>query len=285
MLSRPTVSSCSRWLLVCSIGPLLTLSVGGGAGCATSDPFDLGTGGAGGTGGIPYTTASTTTYGSTYMPTGYTGSGGYTSSISSTGDSSSSTTDGSTTGGGAEGPKGISLAGSTSTKQVGNPSGGSPADDRCPMGQALIGFTGALSNAGGYLGKVQGHCATLNLSTSVPYTITTTTGATLPEHGTFTAAPWSSLCPADQVVVGFEGRSGNLVDQISLHCAPLIISGPPYAVTLGSFSVLPSVGGAGGNPFSSIDCPAGQIVTAGHIRTGDGVDAFGLTCSNISLTF
>jgi hypothetical protein len=276
MLSRPAISGGSREFLASCVCALLSLPVAAGVGCASSDTIDLGTGGAGGRGGIPFTSASTDESSS-----GDTASGNTSTSDTST----SSDTSSGGTGGGDASPTGVSLMGSTSTLQVGNMSGGIAANALCPMGQVLIGFSGALSAANGYIGKIRGQCGTLSISTSAPFTISVTTGASLSTYGTFAAAPWSSFCPVNQVVVGFEGRSGLLVDRLSLHCAPLIISGPPFTVATGFVSVLMSVGGAGGSPFSPVDCPDGQIATEARLRVGNGIDAFGLSCSTIALTF
>jgi cysteine-rich repeat protein len=45
------------------------------------------------------------------------------------------------------------------------------------------------------------------------------------------------------------------------------------------------IGGNNGVPFPQTDCPAGQVATVQRLRASTGVDAFGLGCSAVALTF
>ncbi len=62
-------------------------------------------------------------------------------------------------------------------------------------------------------------------------------------------------CPQDQVIVGSSGRGGALVDAVTLTCAP------------------------------QTNCPMGQVATQQRLRSGDGLDAFGVGCSAIGLAY
>jgi hypothetical protein len=179
---------------------------------------------------------------------------------------------------------GIALSGSNPTAQYGNVNGGTLYPDACPAGQVVIGFSGFLAMQG-YNGKIQALCGTPALSGSGPYTVTISPAGTTPLRGLFGVTAWSRPCPADQVVVGFSGRAGALVDALTFDCAPLVVSGTPGAYTLatGAVTALAQVGGNGGNPFALTSCPAGQVATMCRPRAGDGIDAFGMACSAVSL--
>lgn len=183
-------------------------------------------------------------------------------------------------------PTGVALTGATSTTQFGNLTGGSAFADACPAGQAVIGYHGFLASQGWH-GRIQTLCGTLSLGTGVTPTVTLDAGALLPLRGAVGVTEWARTCDTDQVVVGFAGRSGALIDQLTFVCAPLEISlqGQSYVITVGQTQQTAAVGGAGGNAFALTSCPAGAIATASNIRAGDNVDAFGLGCGSVSLVF
>ncbi len=187
-------------------------------------------------------------------------------------------------------PTGIALTGVTLTTQFGNLSGGAAFADACPAGEAVIGYHGFLATQGWH-GKIQALCGTitLTLGAGVTPTVTVAAGSTLPLRGLFgaAAAEWTRTCGADEVVVGFVGRSGALIDQLTFVCAPLAISlqGDAYVLTVGPTSQTAAVGGTGGNAFAPTQCAAGAIATVSNLRAGDNIDAFGLGCSEVSLIF
>ena len=106
-------------------------------------------------------------------------------------------------------------------------------------------------------------------------------GASLPTRGKAGTSSWTSNCPANQVVVGFSGRSGLLVDQIALRCAPLGVSSATSgsSLTVGTATSLGAIGGTGGSAFAAVNCPTGEVATMARVRTGDNLDAFGLACA------
>lgn len=183
-------------------------------------------------------------------------------------------------------PTSIALTGVTSTAQFGNLTGGDPFADACPTGQAIIGYHGFLASQGWH-GRIQALCATLTIGAGVTPTVVLVTGATLPLRGLFGVTEWTRSCGVDEVVVGFVGRSGALIDQLTLVCAPVEISlqSTAYVVTIGPTSPTTAVGGAGGTAFPQTECPAGTIATVSNLRAGDNLDAFGLGCSSVSLVF
>lgn len=91
-------------------------------------------------------------------------------------------------------------------------------------------------------------------------------------------------CPADQVVIGFGGHAGTILDAISLRCAPLLIQGPPYAIALGASTDTALIGSAG-QAFPQTNCLPGQIANVSRFRSSQNVDAFGLRCATPKLLF
>jgi hypothetical protein len=176
----------------------------------------------------------------------------------------------------------ISFGTSVATTQYGNTSGGTAFNDDCPAGEALIGFAGSLTSSTGYHGKVGGVCGAVLVDDNLAVTVAA--GSTLPLHGILGTVAWTRTCPANEVVVGFRGRSGSLIDQLTFRCAPLTVaaSGGGYTVTVGTTDDLASIGGSGGNAFAQTDCAAGSVAATARIRAGDGIDAFGLGCSPVT---
>lgn len=176
----------------------------------------------------------------------------------------------------------IGLTGTSQTVQYGGDAG-TTYTDTCPSDQAVIGYQGFLTPpAVGILlvGAIQAVCGKLASSEAPPYALSTTAGATLPVRGVSQTGPWAQLCPPDQVVVGFDGNSGDDFDQVAFVCAPWsAASGMPGApLTMGATADLPAVGGDGGMPFHG-SCPAGQLAIGSNLRAGEWIDAFGLVCA------
>jgi hypothetical protein len=184
----------------------------------------------------------------------------------------------------AESPPSLSptLTGeSLSAEQGGD--GGTPYIDLCPGSQVVIGYRGFLTGPSVGLilvGGIQTLCGELSLSGS---SITTTPGATLPVRGTSEASPWTQTCAANQIVVGFTGRSGIALDQVAFQCAAWSASGDGgEALSSGSVVTLLAAGGGGGSPYANT-CPAGQVARGNNLRAGEWVDAFGLVCGALAL--
>jgi hypothetical protein len=174
------------------------------------------------------------------------------------------------------------LVGSDSTTQAGNLTGGTAYNDACPAGQVLTGLGGSTSTTttAAINRQIAGHCGVLQISGA---TVTIKAGATLPTRGAAGPAPFTRDCPANQVVVGYSGRAGLLVDQIVLTCAPL--SSTASATTGAALSVgattstVSAVGGTGGTALTPVQCPTGEVATTTRLRAGDNLDAFGLACA------
>jgi hypothetical protein len=205
------------------------------------------------------------------MTTGVGGSGG---------------TGGSGTGGGTGGPTGITLT-DPMNSDVTPGTGGSDYSQTCADGQALVSFSGTWG--GTYMGleSLQATCGTLGITGSDPYMVTIPPdGAMLGPLGQVSPQMIDGPCPDGQAVVGFEGRSGDWIDQLTFYCAPLTISGAAgsYTLAVGSSAPATAIGPETGSPFSTIMCPDGKIAVGIFGRSGAAIDAIGLQCATPTLT-
>ena len=183
-------------------------------------------------------------------------------------------------------PKALLLGPGGLTTQYGDTQLGLAYLDTCPQGQVLIGFTGVLKTDSH--AALKGMCGAPGLAVQADaFVVEVVAGAPLPERGGAGDTPWMRGCAANQVVTGFAGRAGVGVDQLTLSCAPLVVSEAmdgSFSVGLGPASPLPAVGGAGGLPFPQTDCPAGQVGNAQNLRADATIAAFGLGCAAVSLS-
>ncbi len=155
---------------------------------------------------------------------------------------------------------------------------------RCAQDQVLIGFTGTVEPPGSvtnWLRSFQSVCGSLSIAATT-YAVTTTQTIPLPRRGVQQTVAQMSLCPANQVVVGFVAKSGGWIDQLTPTCAPLGIEGmsPSYALSIGTRTALPQyVGGPNGDVTVAFQCPAGQIAVGDEGRDSMAIEAFGLRCA------
>ena len=91
------------------------------------------------------------------------------------------------------------------------------------------------------------------------------------------------FCPAGQVMTGFGGRAGAIIDRIGIRCAPLVGGVPNTASTTDGANL----GGMGGTAFADFTCPTGTWVTGVSGDNGNGgwtssMAGLGATCSDSS---
>jgi hypothetical protein len=186
-------------------------------------------------------------------------------------------------------PTDVSVGAQTTPSARQAPSaGGASYADQCPVNQVLIGFKGTVDAPGGqtYLRSVQGMCGNLAITGSGTYTVTVASAGQLPARESPSAVAQSVNCPANQVVVGFGGRSGGFIDALDFRCAPLTIGGtsPSFKLSLGTISTTGIIGGAtGGSGFADIDCGAGMVAVGQEPHAGAAMDSFGLVCATPTL--
>jgi len=222
------------------------------------------------------------------------GSGSSGSAGAGGGAGSSPGTDAGNTGGSAGGnadagcpkcPVGVALSGQSATPERGG-NGSTRFTDLCPPQQVVIGYQGLIDTMQNSVSAIQTVCGQLVLSSAGTYRITTGTGATLTERGSRSGSPWSRMCAANEVVVGFSGRSGFALEQIAFDCAPLNVtmSQGSYALSIGSKTTLPGAGGNGGSPFAATACSTGQVARGTNLTEGRDLESFGLVCTTPVLT-
>jgi len=204
------------------------------------------------------------------------------------GGSSGAATDAGMAGALAGGPRPTSITISpvpTSTTTQGPSAGGSPFIESCGANEVLVGYTGTVDSPDAgidYLRSFQAVCGTLAISTTTPFTVTTSATESLTARGLPSPVSQMRMCGANEVIVGFTGRSGAYIDQLAFLCAPLIISGtsPNFTLSVGPIETMPvGIGGPGGAPFLSIPCPTGQVAMGDTGRGGNAIDQFGLLCA------
>ena len=150
--------------------------------------------------------------------------------------------------------------------------------DACPNGSLVIGYEESTDS--NEVAQLQTMCGTPSVSADGS-TMLVTPGATLILRGGITAPLVSSLCPANQVVVGFDGRALALLDQLSVRCAPVTISG--QTLSIGSITNLAPVGGNGGQPFPRTDCGPGMVAVGTNVALRNWVSGFGLVCASLGV--
>jgi hypothetical protein len=153
-------------------------------------------------------------------------------------------------------------------------------DDGCPDNQAIIGFHGSVNDVGVLLvSSIQTICGQPDLASAHTTEVSVAPGATLPERGLPSTQAWTQMCPRDQMVVGFWGRSGLSLDQVAFDCAGIHVSGSPpvLAVDTTISELSPPNGGEGGEPFR-FRCAPGQVARTSNISADQWIHSFALTC-------
>jgi hypothetical protein len=195
---------------------------------------------------------------------------------------------------------GITFQSEAATAQHGSSSSSGVAytahQDRCPNNQVLMGYAATLrddvyqsnNTPVTQLASLVAICGTINVGATGQVTVTPASG--LDPRGTDGAAGTSSqICPANQVVVGFAGHSGAIIDQIGFVCASLSSTASACCcnpLTIGSTYAFTPVGGTGGSVYSE-SCPRGQVALGQSLYTAtttkhageEWVSFFGLLCA------
>ncbi len=183
-------------------------------------------------------------------------------------------------------PVRLVLERTTNTSLAGNSSGGTLFDDLCDPGEAVVGIDGFYTSSIDVL-SVLCRPVALSFPGGVPTVTTTGIASRTLLRGTY-QGPLASMgasaqCPDNQVVVGFRGFAGSLVDSLEMRCAPIVATPVPGGLVFSLGTVTPSMltGGTGGSPTGTISCGAGQIGGGGQIRASRAIDAFGLSCFRV----
>jgi hypothetical protein len=160
-----------------------------------------------------------------------------------------------------------------------------PWTDVCPTGQAIVGYLGSAS--GGSLETLQTLCGQLAIaSVGGVCQVKVSAGAMMPVRGNAAPkSPWTMQCPADQIVVGASGTSGGRINTLGVDCAPLVLSsaGGRYALSVGTVTQLPPMGGNPSTPFHD-SCAAGDVANGQFISANTLIQGFQLFCATATLT-
>ncbi len=179
-----------------------------------------------------------------------------------------------------------------STGVAGNPAEGQMYRDVCPDGHAVTGLRGDLVGGDYYIGSIEPTCSKLEIVEhgAGSYGIVTTEVSELPRRGSGYGSAISASCPVDQVVVGFSHRAGDLIDQVTMLCAPLQLALDPgsdgYQVVVGEASAVAPFGGSGGSQRSELRCAEGEIATDVNTSVAirwEGIEGFHFGCRKIEL--
>ncbi|MFK7930238.1 MAG: hypothetical protein AB8H79_18770, partial [Myxococcota bacterium] len=185
-------------------------------------------------------------------------------------------------------PTGIEATGSlvATTVQKGSMSGTTYNED-CGADEFVVGITADLTKTGGYFSSLGSRCAPLDVSctgTNCAVSTGSITSGTL-RGGTGTVKV-DQDCDDGEVVVGFSGRKGWYLDQLTLRCAAVDVTydGSEFQVGIGAAAAISAVGGTGGNPFSSTSCATDSVATRAVISAASGqADGYGLGCQELAL--
>ena len=312
MRLRAGIGVAGVWLVACATGtepPELLGSLGGQAGSETAGTGAAsgagaqagmatmagrsGTSGAG-SGGTPNGSGGSLGGGGSGGAQGGAGAGngGAGNGGGGTGGAGSGGTAGSAGAGGMPNqskPKSISVSMTRNALAKHVPStGGNPYDDACPANQVLIGFRSTIDSAymDAGLRSIGGVCGTLSIGAAAPYNITTGAGGNLPEREAPTTGVETAMCPANQVIVGFSGKSAMYMEALSFRCAPLSVAGnaPNFTLQFGNATDSALVGDENtGTNFAAINCAAGQAAVSQVMNAAAAVDNFGLACAALTL--
>ena len=150
----------------------------------------------------------------------------------------------------------------------------------CLMNGVLIGFEGTQARNQNYpwLQSAAGICGIATvIGTGGGATVSITESTKLATLGSTNGTSWVRRCPANQVLVGFEGNSAGWMGVIGFRCASMLPAADG-SFTVGPVTTLPIVGAPSGSPFPTTDCPAGHVAIGEQIRSSTWLDGFGLVC-------
>jgi len=220
------------------------------------------------------------------------GSGGSGGAIGGSGGSGGS-------GGAAPVPVGVAITGGDLTNTMLDGQNADPAYtlwDTCPDSQVMVGLNWVAY--GDFISGTQAVCGTLTVTNTTQVNLSVSEGDTLfARGGDAPATTGSSICPKDNVVVGFSGRYNDRLRIMTLTCAPVV---PVFqdgvvqpGVDLDSKVALPSFGPEdkpNDVDFAFSGCPDGQIARGTSVLVGEfgdkgWVESFTLMCGTPNLTF
>lgn len=179
--------------------------------------------------------------------------------------------------GGACARVGLGLDGARSlTAAYGSEMIGANILDSCLPGEVL---TGIQVEYGEYISRLGGVCSVLDVNDRA---VTLSAGHTTGLRGQQSGTAGALNCPAGSVLVGLEGRAGLRVNQLSIRCAPVTLTGDgPLTAAFGASTTVGPVGPASGEARAPALCPAGQVAASVYVHLREAVDGVSLGCRSL----
>lgn len=182
-------------------------------------------------------------------------------------------------------PTGVFFSDAQQTRFAGTANGGDEQfDDQCPDDQILTGFEATSNEEDSPLRSLGAECSEVSWSASDPLAVELNEGESLPHRGNESDHEWEGHCPDGHAVVGVEGYDGLLVDQLEFQCAALEVEETDEGLELvleDDIEYADPLGADGGSEFDPIECGDDQVATTAHIRPGNDLDGFAMTCEQI----
>jgi hypothetical protein len=149
--------------------------------------------------------------------------------------------------------------------------GNASFDDRCPVGQYIVGLH---VRSGAWMDQLGVICAAVSSTGAV------SGNHSLPAHGGNGGGPSERTCGSNQVVSAMRfrmTRADRQVKEITMDCRATTGSGT------GAFTIGASANDGNIGSFRRQNCPAGDAATGIQGRYGTHVNAIGLICSRLVL--
>ncbi len=153
---------------------------------------------------------------------------------------------------------------------------GSPFDDSCPAGEAIVSFD--IDFSGNQVDRVVPKCAQVKLVTDTsarPYTYSIKAGSStaLPARGTNTTQTWLLECPRNEFAVGLVTRVASTgVSGLRLSCAELVVTST-FGIVYGGIGTTEKIG-SGMDYDNSLTAPlviGGVRGSSSHILDSLGI--------------
>lgn len=89
------------------------------------------------------------------------------------------------------------------------------------------------------------------------------------------------ICPQDQVVVSAFGSAGDVLDNLGVRCAPLVLSPTPQGYTVGAGSMT-DLGPHGDGNATNFEDPCDGAMSGAYVNLGSWVNGYATLCSTIA---
>jgi hypothetical protein len=178
----------------------------------------------------------------------------------------------------------ILLTAAPATREIGGTYTDPSVEDECPAGAAVVGFdVAATPDPSVFVDRIRTICGTIVVTRGGSIAIEIGATTALTERGTGPGTAVALRCPQNQVVVGYDGRGGSWVDQLSFRCAPLVLANNDTVVVLGDVTPVGPVGGAGGSPQGVTDCGPATVAVGSRSLTNPFLMKLSLSCATVAV--